>query len=181
MKDITLPKLYVEDPTHRMERTFLNEETYEQAMRAMIIVCTDTVIMNRKRKTIYLAKRAIKPMQGLWWIGGRRLTGENALSSVHRCFRRETGLDLHAMRFALVDIAEYLWQDRQQQPQNVGSHNLCHTFAVELNNTELKQAKSGLEKQEYESGFGLKEFGRYDLVQNEVHQVILDVYDKIFP
>lgn len=146
----------------------------------MIIVCTDAVIINRDRRTIYLAKRAIKPMQGLWWIGGRRLPGESAISSMQRCFKRETGLDIHSVHFTLVDIAEYLWKDRQQAPQDAGSHNLCHTFAVELSDTELEQAKSGLEKQEYEPRFGLREFSRTDLVRAKVHQVILDVYDKIF-
>ena len=179
-KSAEMPKLYVENRTHRMERTFLSDETYEQAMRGMIIVCTDGVIINRDRKTIYLAKRAIKPMQGLWWIGGRRLPSENALTSVGRCFKRETGLDIRPNRFTFVDMAEYLWKDRQQVPQSAGSHNLCHTFAVELNYAELEQAKSGLEKQEYESKFGLQEFNRDRLVHAQVHPVILDIYDKIF-
>lgn len=178
---MNMPKMYVEDQKHRMERKFLSDEAYEQAITGMIIVCTDAVIINRERDTFYLAKRAIKPMQGLWWIGGRRLPSESAHASMQRCFKRETGLHLQYGRFTFVDMAEYVWKDRQQEPQYAGSHNLCHTFAVELTDEELAQAKQGMEKQEYEAGFGLQEFGRADMVHSKVHQVILDLYDKIFP
>lgn len=180
MQRPTLPQIYIEDPNHHMKKVFLSAEVYAQAMQAMIIVCTDAVIINHAHQSIYLAERAIKPMQGPWWIGGRRLTGEDQLTSMKRCFKRETGLALPSERFTFVDTAEYIWKDREQDPQDAGSHNLVHTFAIELNDAELAQARSGLEQGEYHRDFGLREFRRPDLVKAKVHQVILDVYDKIF-
>lgn len=180
MNKLVLPNIYVEDPDHKMEKPELSNEVYAQAIQSMIIVCTDAVIVDMGQQAIYLAERATKPMQGLWWIGGRRFPQENALKSVRRCFKRETGHDFSDERFTFVDIAEYVWKDREQEPQDAGSHNLVYTFAVELSDVELAQARRGLEKREYHRDFGLRPFKRQDLMKAKVHRVILDVYDKIF-
>lgn len=176
-----LPRVYVENPEHRMVRVCLDEATYAEAITTFVIVCTDACIVNRARRTLWLARRAVKPMKGIWWIGGRRFAGEKPAESMYRCFKRETGLDLPGNRFQFVLIAEYLWKDRQQEPQDEGSHNLAHTFAVELDAAELAQARTGLERGEYDRDFGLQEFTREQLVMAGAHSVIIDFYDAVFP
>lgn len=175
--------LYVERGELRPEMRggFMSDAAYLEVLDNTIIVCTDTIIVNHRRRTVYLAKRATKPMKGLWWIGGRRNKAEAPLEGIRRNFKRETGLDLPGRRFKFVTITEYIWTDREQSPQEKGSHNLCHQFAVELNDSELATARQGLEKREYDREFGLKEFDRAALVAAGVHPVILEVYDLIFP
>lgn len=174
--------LYIEGNYVRPEMRggFMNETVYTAVLDHTIIVCTDAVIINRDRRIFYLVKRAIKPMQGIWWIGGRRKKGETPLKGMCRNFKRETGLDLPDERFTFVTMTEYLWQNREQEPQRNGSHNLCHHFSVELTDAELVAARHGLEKKEYEADYGLREFDRDRLVKEDVHPVIVDVYDKIF-
>lgn len=174
------PVLYRED-NHRMERKFLSPEAYAEAIAAFVIDCTDAVIVDRAERTVYLAKRAVKPMRGIWRIGGRRLAGESIEDSVRRCFKRETGLDLPADRFIYVAGQDFVWKDREQEPQHVGSHNFVHTFAVELTVEERNLAAASLERQEYERGFGLRRFTREDLVAANIHPSLIDFYDFIFP
>lgn len=174
--------LYVEGDGVRPEMRggFMDEATYTAVVDNTIIVCTDAVIINRRRCTFLLAKRAVRPMKGLWWIGGRRQKGELPIEAMCRNFRRETGLDLPRDRFSFVTVTEYLWQDREQVPQEKGSHNIAHQFMVELTGDEFIIAQGHLDKKEYEIGHGLKEFDWDQLVDAEVHPMILDLYDMIF-
>ena len=149
-------------------------------MQAFVIVCTDAIVVDRKKRTVWLARRAVLPMKGLWIIGGRRFAGEAALDSITRCFKRETGLTVTPERFSFIMATEYRWKDREQEPQNLGSHNLSYTFAVELTAEERITAANSLEKKEYQPGFGLQEFDRERSVREHVHPVILDLYDEIF-
>ena len=107
---------------------------------------------------------------------------ETPKQGMHRNFKRETDLDLTVDRFNFVTMTEYLWPDREQSPQENGSHNLCHQFVVELNDVELQKARENLSSEEYDHEFGLKEFNYTQLLDiEELHPVILEVYNKIFP
>lgn len=176
-----MPKLYVEDPRHQMQPTYLSDDAYAQAISSFIIVCTDVLIINTAQQTIALARRAVLPMRGLWYIGGRRRAGERAEASMRRCFQRETGFDLPEDRFQFLGTAEYLWKNRAQEPSNAGSHNLSYQFTVELNGHERSLVTTHLDPREYDVAFGLRDFTRADLVTANVHPVILDWYDAVFP
>ena len=119
-------------------------------------------------------------MEGLWFIGGRRLPGETMLESMNRCFKRETSLNINQARFEFVHQNEYMWKDRQQVPQEAGSHNKADTFCVELTESELMIARRWLDRAEYEPGFGLQEFDRAKLIEHGAHEAIVDLYDAIF-
>jgi ADP-ribose pyrophosphatase YjhB (NUDIX family) len=176
-----MPIVYQEDTNHHMPKVFMTEVAYDQALRGCVIVVSDTIIIDKTKKTFWLTKRCAKPMQGLWLVGGRRFAGELPAESAARCFCRETSLDIPASRFKFVAMTEYLWKDRQQKPENVGCHTLSHTFSVELTPAERTTAAEKLDKNEYDTEHGLKEFSREDLVKAEVHSVLVDLYDKIFP
>jgi len=175
--------LYIEGDGVRpeMQGGYMSDDVYNVVLNNTIIVCTDVVIINSDRRILYLAKRVARPMPGLWWIGGRRVKGETAIEGIQRNFRRETGLDLPLDRFEYVTMTEYLWQDREQKPQENGSHNLCHQFSIELTEAELDATRQGLEIREYDPKFGLQEFDRKRLVAMRVHPVIVEVFDTIFP
>ncbi len=175
--------LYVEGVKilNEMRGGFMDASTYTSVVDHTIIVCTDAVIVETQRKTFFLAKRAVRPMKGLWWIGGRRRKGEVPVEAMRRTFLRETNLDISSERFIFTAITEYLWRDREQEPCNRGSHNLCHQFVVELTQQERALAASNLDTHEYERDYGLKEFDRPSLVAHDVHPVILETYDELFP
>jgi ADP-ribose pyrophosphatase YjhB (NUDIX family) len=163
-----------------MERIFLPEGVHSQATEALVFVGTDIIPINRERKTIYLTRRAVKPMQGWWWIGGRMFPGECEEDSARRCLKRETSLDFPPERFQFVDMCRHLCKDRQQEPQDKGLDNLCYTYVVELSPEELAQASQNLNEKEYEQGVGLQEFDQKRLAREGVRPAILDLYDEIF-
>jgi hypothetical protein len=175
--------LYIEGNTVRpeMRGRYVAEPAYQIVIDNMIMVCVDAVIINRKQRVFYLAKRVIRPMPGIWWMGGSRKKGYSPLEGICCKFREETGVDLPGDRFTFVTMTEYLWQDREQQPQDKGSHNICHQFAVELTDDELKIIRECLNRGEYDHTFGLQVFDRDRLMIAKVHPVILEVFDKIFP
>lgn len=173
-------KLYKEDPSHRMPKTHLTAEVYAAAIGSFVIVCVDAIVVNRNRRTVFLTKRRIKPMQGLWIIGGRMQAGELWTDAIRRKFRQEAWLDIPAERFEFLRINQYQWKDRRQEPQDTGSDNLALTFAVELTDAEIAGVSEGLDPDEYEPDFGLREFDRPCLVAAGAHPAILDLYDQLF-
>ena len=177
-----LPTRYIEDQKKRFRSRKLPQELYGRAIESFVVVCTDAVIINRKKKLFYLAKRKHKPMSGRHcFIGGRMLAFESPGDSVVRCFARETSLRLGQKRFGFILMNEYIFKDREQAPQSSGNHSLCYTFAIELNKKELARAAANLEPEEYFATEGLHAFSRRDLVRTKVFPAILDLYDTIFP
>ena len=154
--------------------------TYAKALESFVFACTDAVIIDRKKKLFYLAKRQHKPMNNWWIIGGRQFAGETPLEAMHRAFTRETSLNVSESRFKFVVMNEYRWKNRQQKPQNKGLHNLSHTFLIELSPKEREQASQHLERNEYDAMVGLRPFSRRDLVKRKVSKILIDLHDIIF-
>jgi len=173
-------KLYRENGHIMPQSKFLPEDVYSQAISGFVIDCTDAVICDFTKKTFWLAKRNVEPAKNiLWIIGGRRFPGETRVESVRRCFRRETTLDIVESRFKYQLTNEYIWARRQQAPKNFGSHNIAHTYSIELSNEEIARIK--LSPEEYDVQYRIREFDREKLVNAGAHLAILDLYDKIFP
>lgn len=171
--------LYQGKGRKKIKPEFLPDEVYNAAMRSFVVVCTDAIIINKKEKAVYLAKRRIKPMKNWWVIGGRSFTGELPEESIVRCFERETTLLLAGKRFKMLCINRYLWKDRQQEPQDIGSDNLAYTFAVELTEEEIRAVSMNLNKEEYED-IGLEKFDLKRLRQEKIHPMIVLAYKQIF-
>ncbi|MEK7584505.1 MAG: NUDIX domain-containing protein, partial [Patescibacteria group bacterium] len=133
-----------------------------------------------QRKTLYLAKRSVKPQQDWWIIGGRTNAGEDPFASVARCFNRETKLNIEPARFTFVSMDRYLWKERKQEPQKNGCDAFSYTFCVELTDDELRRAGASLDPKEYDTKNGLQEFDYPRLIEANVHPVLLDLYNDIF-
>lgn len=174
------PKLYIEDAHHNMSSKSMTDQEYANALEVFVVVCVDVVLVNRARKTVYLARRKAKPMQGWWVIGGRIRAGEIEHNAMHRKFLQETSVDVEPARFEFLRMNRYFWKDREQDPQNKGTDALAYTFAVELTDEELRTVSENLEKYEYEAGSGLREFTRYELLQEGAHEAVIDMYDQAF-
>ncbi len=173
-----LPLLFKEPGTPEMPKTFLSDEVYSKALEAMVVVCADAVIINKKKKTFFLANRISKPMQGWWVIGGRVIRGEDPISAIQRKFEQETGLKIEAEKFEFITFVRHQWKDRQQQPQDRPIDDLTYTFAIELTEQEIDKIKTSLDPKEYASEESLKEFSEAEL-QN-LHPSLSYLYGLIF-
>ena len=175
------PRTYFEDPHFKMGRKFLSDETYAEAIESFVIVDADVLFINRTNKSVFLlARRKVKPMQGLWLIGGRIFAGEPERAAIARLVKRETSLSIAPDRFEYLCINRYLWTDREQEPQNKGSDNLCYTFALEVSDEEKQISSEHLDPDEYDTTTGLQEFDKKMLEAGSVHQAIRDLYDIVF-
>lgn len=175
------PRIYFEDPHFKMGRKFLSDETYAEAIESFVIVCADVLFINRANKSVLLlARRRVKPMQGLWLIGGRILAGEPECDAIARLVKREAGLDITPDRFEFICINRYLWTSREQEPQNKGSDDLCYTFALEVSDEQKRTASKHLDPNEYDTAVGLQEFNKERLEKESVHKAIKDLYDLVF-
>lgn len=120
-------------------------------------------------------------MSDWWFIGGRSFGGEEELSSMHRCLKRETGLDINPERFQFLTMKRYLFKDRQQAPQDKSCDSLCYIFAIFVTDEEIAIASSNLDPEEYDAEFGLKEFNAEELAKEGVFPSIVDLYEYVFP
>lgn len=175
------PVLYKEKTAIALPRKFLGDKEYADALEAFVLVCTDCILINQKCKTFYLAKRKSKPMSDWWFIGGRSFAGEDELSSIHRCLKRETGLDINPERFRFITMKRYLFKDRQQEPQDKSCDSLCYIFAVFVTDKEIAMANANLDSEEYDTEIGFKEFGTEELANEGVFPAIIDLYEYVFP
>ena len=177
------PVLYKESMAIPLQRKFLGDKEYADALEVFVNVCADCVLINQKNRTFYLAKRRSKPRSDWWFIGGRMFAGEEELSSVRRCIKRETGLDINLERFRFLDMKRYFWKDRQQAPQDIGCDSLCYIFGVFVTEEEVAIASANLDKEEYDAELGLKEFGVEELAELEkgIFSPITDLYESVFP
>ena len=176
------PKTYLQNPHFKMSHKFLGEATYSEAIESFVIVDADVALVNAdSKKILLLARRRHKPMQGLWVIGGRIFAGEDERVAIKRLFKRETSLDIESARFQFITMNRYIWSEREQAPQDKGSDNLSYTFALALAPAEIEIVSKHLDSEEYDAAAGLREFTRGELVKENAHPAILDMYDALFP
>ncbi len=175
------PTRYNQQKPYYFKPIRFSDKEYAKIMQSLIIVCTDALIIDCKKQTIFLAKRRAKPAAGEWWyIGGRTFAGETFKESVQRCFKRETKLKLPISRFKFINTQVFIFNERQQYPQNLGYHAISFVFVVELTSKERIKVASSLGTAEYKTGTGLKKFSRQELVKERVHPAIIESYDRVF-
>jgi hypothetical protein len=143
-------------------------------------VDADVLFINSTNRSVYLPHRKAKPLEGLWFVGGRIYAGEPALEGIVRLVKRETGIDVTPERFEYIQMNRYVWTTREQVPQNKGSDNLCYVFALEITNEERITASQHLDSKEYDTAYGLQEYTKEMLEQEGVHRAVLHIYNTVF-
>lgn len=162
----------------------LPDDTFAQATLSLPKVCVDIVIINRHRRCFYLPKRIVKPFQGCWWmVGGRLFSFETAREAASRIFFKDTTVRVPENRFKYLEGREYMLKDREEFPQDAGTHSVVHQYAVELDAVdELPQAMKYMSPEEYDTMAGLREFSRDDIAGNaECPRPLLEIYNLVFP
>lgn len=170
----TEPILYTEEGFPGINKVFLSDDEYARALETFIVACADAMIVDRRAKKVYLSKRRAKPMQDTWWvIGGRRAPGVPAREAMQGLFKRETSLMIAPERFEFLALVEYRLKNRQQMPQEKGTHTQGYTFAVELTPEELGQVAANLDPKEYYTELGLRAFSLEEIKNGSHHPAII--------
>ena len=157
----------------------LPEQAYAQAMRSLVIVCSDVLPFSRNPDRLWLARRNIKPMDGWWMIGGRWQLGDDPLRAAQRHFLRDAGSLLPESRLVPLGINNFYTHARQQEPQNVPGHSLAFTFGVEIRETEIEHMKMKLAPPEYVAD-SVTALDWNGLQGDDVHPALRDLYSQIF-
>jgi len=172
--------LYVENEAHQNQMTslFLDDAAYSDATQCLVLLCVDALVINRKERALYVARRKSRPAKDWqWFIGGRRKFGEHALQGMVRTFQRETKLWVPPRMFRYVDLNEYFFVDRQQVPQNIGTHSVALTYSVNLSERQIAMIR--LDPHEYHDG-GLQKLRFKDLRESDLPQPVKDIARKVF-
>jgi ADP-ribose pyrophosphatase YjhB (NUDIX family) len=122
--------------------------TYSAALDHLVIACVDVVLTHQTQ--VLLAKRNYPPRQSWWVLGGRMIAGESPPSAACRKIWEEGALQVHSDRFQFIGVYSTCFAQRQQPPQNHGSHSLNITYQIELSAVEKTQLK--LSSTEYQAG-----------------------------
>jgi len=180
LKDI---RMYLDplDPNRevRVEEQWISDQAYAEVARKMVVLCTDAVFTTSGDKAIYLTKRSVYPMKGIWWFGGRLFFNDaSPEDAISRAIQRETAHHINPARFRFISIHGYAWVKTAQG--DFGCKNFGLTYQCEVDDVELDLMRSGLIASEYDRSFGIQRFDRERLVAENVHQALIDVYDDLF-
>ncbi|MDP3740712.1 MAG: hypothetical protein Q8R08_00070 [bacterium] len=173
-----LPVVYVEDPKHVYpERVFPTAQEYARVSPRFPKIAPDTIIIDRKDNTLYLAQRIVQTMKGWWNFGGSLLAREDLVAGARRTFLRDAGLDLPEVRFEFIMIQRIISAIRQEEPQEAGEDCFVFQFAVEL--TAEERERVVLAPTRYDPQIGLRAFDREGLVR-EARPPMVRFYDQVF-
>lgn len=162
-----------------IEDSWIDDNIYLQIVQKTIIVCTDTVFIVEGEDAIYLAKRSVLPMKGIWCFGGRMLFNDPTPNdSVSRCVKRETGLLIDPKRFKQLSVNLYSW-NRILQGDFPG-RNLGIMFSCKVSLEEIDQMAKGLSDKEYDISFGIQPYNRFRVVEEKLHRALDNAYAACF-
>lgn len=166
--------------TVRIKDQWISDSSYRETVQKMIIPCTDVILTRAGDQALFLGKRSTYPMKGIWCLGGRiffnDLTPED---SIARCLNLETGVSIPAKRFEYLCTNFYSWTKVAQG--DFFGKNMAATYHCVVTDEELHTMACGLVAAEYDKEFGLQRFDRARLVDERVHQAMLDIFDQLFP
>ncbi len=163
-----------------IDDTWLDDDLYMKVVKKTVVSCVDAVVTVKDvPDTVYLIRRAVYPMKGLWILGGRiQFNSVNIQDAISSNVMRETKVRFSPERFKLLTVNNYFWINCAQG--NFPSKILAPLFHLEVSKEELSKISSGLIASEYEQGFGLQPFTREYLIRENVHPAILDAFDLIW-
>ncbi len=116
-------------------------ELYANIQGLFPIDCVDVFITNPKDE-ILLGRRKTRPAKGLWWPpGGRRFRNERLGVAAARHCKKDTGLSIDPSRFVVLDHDILFFEDREQEPVNVGTDSPVTLMGVQLTHEEAEKVQ----------------------------------------
>lgn len=160
---------------------WLDENIYREVVKKTIVTCVDALItVSDQPGLVYLARRAVNPQQGLWYLGGRALFNSDSMpDALASNLKRETSMIFAPSRFKLIAVNDLKFINAAQG--DFPCRSLSLLYRLDVTEIECRQISSQLLSSEYESGFGLEPFDRSALVRLNVHPSIIDAFDSVWP
>lgn len=160
--------------------SWISDTAYNETVRKMPIPCTDALItLAGDDQAVYLGKRSAFPMQGIWCLGGRIFFNDQSMEeSIARCVEIETGCRFAPERFKYLRTNMYSWVKTAQG--DFPGKNLAPLYRLEVTTEEMQAMSAGLKPSEYDPTFGLQRFSRSRLLDERVHEAMLDAFDQLF-
>ena len=118
-------------------REFLDDETFSMVRDNAVRGCADGVIVNH-RGEILLGKRTIYPWPDWWVIGGGIIPGESPRKALARNIKRELNIDIVPERGMILNGFSFVWDKRQQKPEDHGCHDLSVIHVLPLEESEVE-------------------------------------------
>lgn len=178
---VTYPDPLAAGVETRIRDQWISDPTYAEMVQKMPIPCTDAIITLRGDDgAVYLGKRCVYPMMGIWCLGGRIFFNDQTMEeSVARCVQIETGCRFEESRFRYLCTNLYSWIKTAQG--DFPGKNLAPLFLLEVEQDELAAMSRGLKPAEYDPAFGLQRFNRTRLIDEQVHPAMINAFDQLFP
>ena len=173
-------KIYKDIERLALSSAFMSDKGLQEFLDARPVVCSDIVLYNKERRTIYLATRKHKPAEGPWVIGGQTKRGESAEGTALRRLKAETTLEIDENRLEYLGTVETMWSYRTEPEQTNGRHDLSRVFALDITDAEREAIAENLDNDEYEASDGLKEYSEEELRSAKVRSCLIDYYKEIF-
>ncbi len=157
-----------EDPHHHIEPIRLTDHEYALATQALLVVCTDVVLVDEEGRYV-LAYRRHPAAEGWWWKGGSWKAQDTRSESIARILERELGYA--PRKVVMLAVFDHFWSLRGEVPHDAGRHDIIFLHYVVVDEATIANMK--LDEREYESERG---FMRYDGSQ-EVRPVVKAAYE----
>jgi len=170
------------DPTANTatDNQWLDEDVYRELVKKTVVTCADIIItLTGVSDRVYLARRAVYPMKGLWFLGGRvQFNSLDMPSAAADNLERETGYKISSDKFKFLVVNDYKFIKAAQG--DFPARSFAALFHLEVDAVELSQLSKGLVTSEYEPDFGLQPFEYDKLVQIKAHPAIIDAFRCIY-
>ncbi|MCX6779942.1 MAG: NUDIX domain-containing protein [Candidatus Magasanikbacteria bacterium] len=138
------------------------------------------VIVDRQKKTVYLAQNKDGSLPNWYGLTGRFFAGESEETAAQRIFRSNTTVNLPVDRLEFIGMNRCIWSRRRKEPQDLGRDRLYFTYAVELTTEEMKKAQLGLKPRKYERR-SLRELTWDQMHDAGLHESMLIFHRRVFP
>lgn len=165
--------LHFETGNFKGKSRFLPDHEYARALDCLVKACCDILIIEKgdteNSFKLLIGKRCVYPQKDYWYpTGGRMKPGESPTQAGIRIIKRELSLDsITKERFELVGHYSYLWELREQEPQNNGTADISCVLCIALTKEEVEKMVPN--KQEYE---GHKWVNVNDFLKEEFHPAL---------
>lgn len=172
--------VYKDEKSLTLEASYMSDAGLQEFLDARIVVCSDVLLCNAERRTVYLATRKHKPAEGLWLIGGQAQRGESARDTAVRKVHTETTVKIDQSRLHFLGTVEAMWSYRSEPEESHGRHDLIRVFALAISHEERDRISGNLDDKEYDASRGLQEYTYDELVAGNVRPCLLDYFKAYF-
>lgn len=112
--------------------TYLSDGDYGRALDCLVKGCADVLLQDSTTGQVLIVKRIVQPQPDWWFVGGRIKAGETPVEAIIRNIKRETGLHLDASKIRYLCSSSFLWDQRQQAPNNNGTADVAICFTADV-------------------------------------------------